>query len=157
VLVTDFTCAVAIASLIRSNLIQMAQVRSAAVNKDEKLELLVRYLSGIEFRQRVEAVVDAFARMREDLDQERRAAERQWAKRAKQIESVTFNSQGCTATCRGSCRRCRRSGSSNCLRVTIRRLMPIRSSTAWCLSRGPHSRRTGEAACRLSRLRTPIQ
>lgn len=93
-LVTDFTCAVAIASLIRSNLIQMAQVRSAAVNKDEKLELLVRYLSGIEFRQRVEAVVDAFARMREDLDQERRAAERQWAKRAKQIESVTFNISG---------------------------------------------------------------
>ena len=30
-------------------------------------------------------------RMREDLDQERRATERQWAKRAKQIEAVTFN------------------------------------------------------------------
>ena len=32
--------------------------------------------------------------MREDLDQERRAAERQWAKRIKQIESVTFNIAG---------------------------------------------------------------
>jgi hypothetical protein len=92
--VTGFTCAVPIASLIRSNLIQMAQVRSAATNKEEKLELLFRYLSGIEFRQRVEAIVDAFARMREDLDQERRAAERQWAKRSKQIESVTFNISG---------------------------------------------------------------
>jgi hypothetical protein len=28
--------------------------------------------------------------MREDLDQERRATERQWAKRSKQIEAVTF-------------------------------------------------------------------
>lgn len=32
--------------------------------------------------------------MRQDLDQERRAAERQWARRAKQIETVTFNIAG---------------------------------------------------------------
>ena len=32
--------------------------------------------------------------MRDDLDQERRAAERQWAKRTKQIEAVTFNISG---------------------------------------------------------------
>jgi hypothetical protein len=51
-------------------------------------------LSGVEFRQRVEAVVEAFANMRRELDQERRAAERQWAKRAKQIEAVTFNISG---------------------------------------------------------------
>ena len=69
----------------------MVHARSAALHKEEKLELLYRYLSGIEFRQRVEAIIDAFGRMREDLDQERRAAERQWAKCAKQIEAVTFN------------------------------------------------------------------
>jgi hypothetical protein len=94
VVVTDFACAPAVAGLIRTNLLQLAQTRTAVVNKDQKLELLYRYLSGIEFRQRVEAIVDAFERMREDLDQERRAAERQWAKRTKQIESVTFNISG---------------------------------------------------------------
>ena len=47
-----------------------------------------------EFRQRVEAIVEAFDRMREDLDQERRSAERQWAKRTKQIEAVTYNIAG---------------------------------------------------------------
>jgi hypothetical protein len=94
VVVTDFTCAAAVAGLIRTHLLQLAQTRSADVNKDQKLELLYRYLSGIEFRQRVEAIVEAFERMREDLDQERRAAERQWAKRTKQIESVTFNISG---------------------------------------------------------------
>jgi hypothetical protein len=83
-----------VAGLLRSNLLQMAQTRSAAINKGEKLELLHRYLSGVEFRQRVEAIVEAFERMREDLDQERRAAERQWAKRTKQIEAVTFNIAG---------------------------------------------------------------
>lgn len=94
VVVTDFACATAVANLVRTNLLQLAQTRCAVVNKDHKLELLYRYLSGTEFRQRVEAIVEAFERMREDLDQERRAAERQWAKRIKQIESVTFNISG---------------------------------------------------------------
>jgi hypothetical protein len=94
VVVTDFACAPAVAGLIRTNLLQLAQTRTAVVNKDQKLELLYRYLSGIEFRQRVEGIVEAFERMREDLDQERRAAERQWARRTKQIESVTFNISG---------------------------------------------------------------
>ena len=94
VIVTDFACATAVAALMRANLLQLAQTRSAVVNKDQKMELLYRYLSGIEFRQRVEAIVESFERMREDLDQERRAAERQWARRTKQIESVTFNISG---------------------------------------------------------------
>ena len=94
VLVADFTCAAPLAAIVRANLLQVAQARNAAATKGEKLELLYRYLSGIEFRQRVEAIVEAFDRMREDLDQERRAAERQWAKRTKQIEAVTFNIAG---------------------------------------------------------------
>jgi hypothetical protein len=94
VLVTDFTCAAPLAGVLRANLIQMARARTAAAGKEEKLELLYRYLSGVEFRHRLEAVVEAFGRMREDLEQERRAAERQWAKRAKQIEAVTLNVSG---------------------------------------------------------------
>lgn len=94
VLITNFACAVSLASVLRANLCQLAQVRSAAINKEEKLELLYRYLSGVEFRQRVEAVVEAFAAMREDIDRERRAAERQWARRTRQIEAVTFNVAG---------------------------------------------------------------
>jgi hypothetical protein len=94
VVVTDFSCAAAVAAVVRNHLLQLARTRVAVVNKDHKLELLHRYLSGVEFRQRVEAIVEAFERMREDLDQERRAAERQWAKRIKQIESVTFNISG---------------------------------------------------------------
>ena len=91
VLVTDLACAAPLATVVRANLAQMVQARSAAIHKEEKLELLYRYLSGIAFRQRVEAMVEGFARMREDLEQERRASERMWARRVKQIEAVTFN------------------------------------------------------------------
>jgi hypothetical protein len=91
VLVTDFACAASLAAVLRANLCQLAQARNAAVNKEEKLELLYQYLSGVEFRQRVEAVVEAFTAMRHDLEQERRAAERLWAKRGRQIDAVTLN------------------------------------------------------------------
>jgi len=94
VLVTDFACAVGLAAVLRANLCQLAQTRSAAISKEESLELLYRYLSGVEFRHRVEAVVEAFTAMRHDLDQERRAAERQWARRSRQIDAVTFNVSG---------------------------------------------------------------
>lgn len=94
VLVTDFACAGALAAVLRSNLLALAQARNAAIRKHDTLELLYRYLSGVEFRQRVEAVVDSFAKMREELEQERRTAERAFARRAKQIDVVTFNVSG---------------------------------------------------------------
>lgn len=94
VLVTDFTCAVHLAAVVRAHLLELAHVRGAAIQQHGTLELLHRYLSGVEFRQRVEAIVDAFTRMREDLEQERRTAERNWARRAKQIDAVTFNVAG---------------------------------------------------------------
>ena len=94
VLITDFACAPGLAGVLRANLFELAQTRSAAMHKEEKLELLHRYLSGVEFRQRVEAVVEAFTAMHHDLVQERRAAERQWARRARQIDAVTLNVSG---------------------------------------------------------------
>jgi hypothetical protein len=94
VLVTDFACAPCLAGVLRANLFELARTRTAATHKEEALELLHRYLSGVEFRQRVEAVVEAFTAMRHDLEQERRAAERQWARRARQIDAVTLNVSG---------------------------------------------------------------
>lgn len=94
VLVCDFASAAGLAAVVRSNLLQLSQARNAAINKGEKLELLHRYLSGVSFRQRVEAVVEAFAAMRADLEQERRAAERQWSRRARQIDAVTLGIAG---------------------------------------------------------------
>jgi len=94
VIVTDFACAPSLAAVLRSHLQQVAQARQTATSKGETLELLYRYLSGVQFRQRVEAFVESFDTMRRDLEQERRAMERAWARRAKQIEAVTFNVSG---------------------------------------------------------------
>jgi hypothetical protein len=94
VLVTDFASVAGVAAILRTQLMALAQARSAALHKEERLELLHRYLTGTDFRHRVEAVIEAFAAMKQDLDQERRAAERQWARRARQLEAVTLNVAG---------------------------------------------------------------
>ena len=50
--------------------------------------MVYQYLTGPRFRQRVEAIVESFSCMQEDLDKERKAIMKQWAKRQEQIERV---------------------------------------------------------------------
>jgi hypothetical protein len=45
-------------------------------------------MTGPRFRQRVQAIVEAFSCMREDLEREKRAILKQWAKRDEQIDRV---------------------------------------------------------------------
>jgi hypothetical protein len=92
--VADFGSFLGLATALRATLIQVAQARSSLVGRTEKMELLYTYLSGPEFRQRVEAIVESFVAMREDLEAEKRAMERQWAKREKQIERVVHSTTG---------------------------------------------------------------
>ena len=52
------------------------------------MEMIYEYLTGPRFRHRVEAIVEAFSTMRDDLDKEKKAITKQWAKREEQIERV---------------------------------------------------------------------
>jgi hypothetical protein len=78
----------ALAVALREQLVQVAYARAASEGKNEKMELLYRYLAGDEFRQRVEAIVEAFEAMQAQIQRERRAMEKQWAEREKQIQRV---------------------------------------------------------------------
>ncbi len=50
--------------------------------------MIYQYLTGPRFRHRVEAIVEAFSTMKEDLDKEKKAIIKQWAKREEQIDRV---------------------------------------------------------------------
>ena len=52
------------------------------------MEMVYGYLTGPRFRQRVQAIVEAFSSMKEDLDREKKTIIRQWAKREEQIDRV---------------------------------------------------------------------
>ena len=55
--VTDFHSAVGVATILRESLIQVSVARHAAEGKNEKMEMLYSYLSGTDFKQRVEPIV----------------------------------------------------------------------------------------------------
>ena len=76
------------AFILRHILIEVNAAKQASEGMKTKTELLYRYLTGSGFRQRVEAIVEAFTTMREDLDKEKKAILKQWAKREQQIENV---------------------------------------------------------------------
>jgi hypothetical protein len=92
--VTDFASLLGLAEALRFGLVHVAQIRLAAVGKNEKMDMLYGYLTGTEFKQRVEAMIESFIVMRDDLEQEKRASERVWAKREKQIQRVVGSVAG---------------------------------------------------------------
>lgn len=83
--VCDYISALPLAVALRSGLVNSAMARLAETGKAGKMEELYAYLCGNEFRQHVEAVVESFVAMQEDLQKERRAMEKAWGAREKQI------------------------------------------------------------------------
>ena len=83
-----------VAVALRQTLIEISGSRLAQQGQQTKMEQVYQYLTGIKFRQRVEAVVEKFHDMREDLDKERKFMGRQWAKRETQILSVIESTVG---------------------------------------------------------------
>jgi hypothetical protein len=92
--VADTRCVAAIATAVREGLLAVAHAHSVEENRNEALDALYQYLAGKTFRQHIVAAVETFVEMEEDLHRERRAAERQWAKRTKQLERLEVNSSG---------------------------------------------------------------
>lgn len=86
--VTSPRAALPVATILRHTLLEIGLARLAAEGQHGKTALVYEYLTGPRFRQRVEAIVEAFSTMQEDLDKERKAILKQWAKREAQIERV---------------------------------------------------------------------
>jgi hypothetical protein len=92
--VTDFRYALPLALALRQSLIEVGAVRQAHDGQNTKMELIYQYLTGPKFRHRVEAIVEKFSEMKDDLDKERKAMTRLWAKREAQIRGVIGSTVG---------------------------------------------------------------
>jgi hypothetical protein len=86
--------ALPVAMALRYTIIEIATARQIADGQQTKAEMLYSYLTGARFRQRVQAIVEAFSNMKEDLDKERKVITRQWSKRDEQIERVMLATVG---------------------------------------------------------------
>ena len=83
-----------LASALRVVLVQEARAYDIQTGKEEKMEIVYNYLTGSEFKNRIQAIMEPFILMKKDLDTEKRAMEKIWAKREKQIERVMRNIAG---------------------------------------------------------------
>jgi hypothetical protein len=92
--VVEPRCAIPIAIALRQSIVELAGVRQSREGLQTKMGMVYEYLTGPSFRQRVEAIVERFSEMHEDLDKERRAIMRLWAKREEQIRGVIDSTAG---------------------------------------------------------------
>ena len=86
--------AVPLATSLRQGLLDVAGAKSRAMGQESKMELVYDYLTGTQFKQRVDAIVERFEDMQDNLRKERVFMEKQWALRAKQIDLVIASTVG---------------------------------------------------------------
>ncbi len=83
-----------VAMAVRQQILEVASARRAGVGQQTKMEMVYQYMTGPRFRQRVQAIVEGFTAMTDDLEKERRALTRQWEKRREQIDRVMHATVG---------------------------------------------------------------
>ncbi|MCD9577120.1 DUF2130 domain-containing protein [Flavobacterium soyae] len=90
-----------LSAVLRQSLIQISQAVQAQENKGDKMSMLYDFLTSNEFRLQIEGIVEGFTQMQGDLDAEKRAMQRIWKQREKQIEKVVHNTLGMYGSIRG--------------------------------------------------------
>lgn len=78
----------ALSYILRENIIKLSEMKSLQENRHEKSALLYNYLTSTEFRFQFETIVNAFVGMQTDLEAEKRAMNKLWKKREKEIMNV---------------------------------------------------------------------
>ena len=78
-------------AVLRESIVQLCMTISSQENKGDKMHMLYDYLTTNTFRMQVEAIVEGFSSMKIALDSEKRAMQRIWKEREKQIEKVITN------------------------------------------------------------------
>ena len=74
-----------LAHLFRNNLARIGEITSSQVNKGEKSQMIYGYVTGNEFRQKLEAAFESYHDMQEDLIKEKALFTSQWARREKKL------------------------------------------------------------------------
>jgi len=92
--ICDISLVIALATALRLNLESVSYERRMLNGKNEKMDILYNYVTGIEFKQRVEAIIESFSNMSDSLKKERIAYEKIWSEREKQIQIVLKNTVG---------------------------------------------------------------
>ncbi|BCZ18022.1 hypothetical protein NHP190003_13040 [Helicobacter sp. NHP19-003] len=73
---------------LREMVVRLHGAYKSQENKADKMHCLYDYLTGQEFSQHVQGLVENFMALRKNLAEEKQAMQKLWAKREKQIEQI---------------------------------------------------------------------
>jgi hypothetical protein len=91
VFVVAFRCVVPLAQVLRQVLIDIALIRATAKHDERTAEQLLCYVTGEQFFHRLSAVLEGCIALQGDLDADKRATSRRWARNQKHIDAVVQN------------------------------------------------------------------
>ncbi len=100
VYVVSFSLAIPIAHVLRQRLIDIAREKFVNQYKETSSERLYQYVTSHEFRQQIEAMIEVYQDMQQQIMKERSAFEKLWKTREEQIKKLLSS----TATIVGSVR-----------------------------------------------------
>lgn len=99
--ICSFSEVIALTTALRHTIIRIADTRKAEENKGEKMQMLYSYLTGNEFRQQIETIVEGFLSMKNSISKERIQMEKLWKEREKQLEKVLLSTSGMYGSIKG--------------------------------------------------------
>jgi hypothetical protein len=99
--ICSFNEVLALTSAMRHTIMRIAETKKGEENKGEKMQLLYDYLTGNEFRQSMETIVEGFLSMKMGIDKERIQMEKLWKEREKQLQKVLLSTSGMFGSIKG--------------------------------------------------------
>lgn len=99
--ICSFKEAIALTAALRHTIIRIAEVKRGEENKGEKMQMLYSYLTGTEFRQQIETIVEGFLSLKNSITKERLQMEKIWKEREKQLEKVLISTSGMYGSIKG--------------------------------------------------------
>jgi hypothetical protein len=78
----------ALTHALRYAMLRVNDIKVSNEGKGEKMQVLYDYLISNEFKQQMEAIVNGYVNMRNQIDTEKRSMKRQWKEREKQLDII---------------------------------------------------------------------
>lgn len=92
--ITDRKSVLGLTTAIRMQLYKVFIERKSAEGKNEKVEILYKYFTSNEFTHRIEAIIDSFNSIRDEIEVERRWFNRKWERQEKAIRKALDQTSG---------------------------------------------------------------
>lgn len=92
---------IVLSSLLRKSILDVAKDRVVSQNKQSRAEELYGFITGHEFTHQVEAMIEVYGQMKEQITRERTAYEKSWKTREMQVDRLLTGVSGIYGSMQG--------------------------------------------------------